>query len=258
MLANLALERPLAVIDLETTGVDPQKDRIVEISVLKLLPGGGREQRTLRINPGIPIPSAATAIHGITDDDVGESPRFEEVAGSLLAFLNGCDFCGFNVKRFDLRLMHTEFARVGRPLCLEGRAVIDAMEIFHRHEPRDLGAAVRFYLGRKHDGAHSATADVEATAQVLDAMLSRYTALPRTVNELHQHFIDPGCVDSDGFFSRIGGQLRFAKGKYRGQPLESVAATKPDYLEWMLRESLFGDTRAIVQEALAKGRNGKA
>jgi DNA polymerase-3 subunit epsilon len=258
MLQNLDLNRPLAIVDLETTGLDPQKDRIVEIGVLKLVPGGDREQRSRRLNPGMPIPPAATAVHGITDADVAGAPRFEEVAGSLLALLDGCDFCGFNLKRFDLRVLHAEFVRAGRPLSMEGRSVIDAMEIFHRHEPRDLGAAVRFYLGREHADAHSAAADVEATAAILDAMLSRYTSLPRTVAGLHQQFVDPGCVDSDGFFARIEGQLRFAKGKYRGQPLEFVATTKPDYLEWMLRENLFGDTRAIVQEALAMVRNGKA
>jgi DNA polymerase-3 subunit epsilon len=252
MLEHLALDRALAVIDLETTGIDPQKDRIVEIGVLKLLPAGGREQLTRRINPGMPIPPGATAVHGISDADVAGAPRFEEIADALLALLDGCDFCGFNLKRFDLRVLHAEFARAGRTLSLEGRSVIDAMEIFHRYEPRDLGAAVRFYLGREHSGAHSASGDVQATAQVLDAMLARYAGLPRTVTGLHQHFVDPGCVDSDGFFARVGGQLRFAKGKYRGQPLDHVAATRPDYLEWMLRESLFGDTRAIVKEALAR------
>jgi DNA polymerase-3 subunit epsilon len=254
MLENLALERPLAVIDLETTGIDPQKDRIVEIGILKLLPTGGREPFSRRINPGMPIPSGATAIHGISDADVAGALRFEEVADALLALLDGCDCCGFNLKRFDLRVLHAEFARAGRTLSLEGRSLIDAMEIFHRYEPRDLAAAVRFYLGREHNGAHSASDDVQATAQVLGAMLIRYTGLPRTVTGLHQHFIDPGCVDSDGFFARIGGELRFAKGKYRGQPLDHVAATKPDYLEWMLRESLFADTRAIVKDALARAR----
>src|SRR5690242_8632899 len=147
MLLNITLEKPLAVIDLETTGTDPQNDRIVEISILKILPDGRRRHRTRRLNPGIPIPPAATAVHGITDADVAGEPRFEQVAQGLLDFLDGCDLCGFNLKRFDLRVLYCEFARAGRRLPLEGRALVDPMEIFHRREPRDLNAAVRTYLG---------------------------------------------------------------------------------------------------------------
>jgi DNA polymerase-3 subunit epsilon len=257
MLNNLPLDRPLAVLDLETTGTDPQKDRIVEISVLKVLPDGRWEHRTRRLNPGMPIPAVATAIHGITDADVAGEPRFEQVAEGLLTFLDGCDLCGFNLKKFDLRVLYAEFTRAGRTLPLEGRAVIDAMEIFHRYEPRDLGAAVRFYLGREHDGAHSAAADVLATADVLDAMMARYADLPRNVARLHQHFVDPDRVDSSGFFVRVEGHFRFAMGKYRGQPLEVIAATKPDYLEWMLTQSFFEDTKKIVRDALATARAAK-
>jgi DNA polymerase-3 subunit epsilon len=265
MLDHLALDKPLAVLDLETTGLEPQKDRIVEVSVLKVLPesfspvqgtgsGKRREHLTRRVNPGVPIPPAATAVHGITDGDVAGEPRFEQVAEELLAFLDGCDLCGFNLKRFDLRLLCAEMARAGRTFSLEGRAVVDPMEIFHRYEPRDLDAAVRFYLGRQHTGSHTAAGDVLATAEVLDAMVARYADLPRTVAGLHLHFIDRDRIDSDGFFIRAEGQVRFAKGKYRGQPLAVIAATKPDYLEWMLAQGLFEDTLTMVREALAVAR----
>jgi DNA polymerase-3 subunit epsilon len=257
MFKNLTLDRPLAVIDLETTGLDPQKDRIVELSVLKVSPRGRREQFTRRLNPGIPIPSEATAVHGICDADVAEEPHFEHVADSLLALLNGCDLCGFNLKRFDLRLLYAEFARVGRTLQLEGRALLDPMEIFHRCEPRNLTAAVRFYLGRDHAADHSAAGDVLATAEVLDAMLTRYVDLPRSVPALHQHFTDAGAVDPDGFFVRVEGQIRFAMGKHRGQPLDVIATTRPDYLEWMLAQSFFPDTKKLVRQALAAARAAK-
>jgi DNA polymerase-3 subunit epsilon len=254
MLTNINLERSLAVIDLETTGTDVKTDRIVEISVLKIQPDGRRIHRTRRLNPGKPIPAEATVIHGITDADVVREPRFEQVADSLLKFLDSCDLCGFNLKRFDLRLLHGEFSRAGCKLNLEGRAIIDPMEIFHHQEPRDLAAAVRTYVGREHEGGHSAAADVLATAEVLDAMLARYPELPRSVVGLHQHFTDASRMDSDGFFRRVEGEVRFVKGKHRGSSLAAVAAAVPDYLEWMLTQDFFDDTKEVVREALSAAR----
>jgi DNA polymerase-3 subunit epsilon len=254
MQTNISLEKPLAVIDLETTGTDVKTDRIVEISVLKILLDGRRIHRTRRLNPGKPIPAEATAVHGITDADVVGKPPFEQVADALLRFLDGCDFCGFNLKRFDLRLLYAEFSRAGRKLALEGRAVIDPMEIFHRYEPRDLAAAVRTYLGREHADGHSAAADVLATAEVLEVMLNRYPDLPRSIAGLHEHFVDADRIDSDGFFRRVDGEVRFVKGKHRGSPLAAVAAATPDYLEWMLAQDFFDDTKAVVRDALATAR----
>lgn len=144
MFKNLFLTRPLAVIDLETTGIHPQTDRIVEMSVLKLLPAGGKRQITRRLNPGIPIPKETSAIHGIFDADVASEPAFAAVASSLLELLDGCDLCGFNIRRFDLRVLHAEFQRAGLTLFLTGRAIIDLLQIFHARERRDLGAAVQF------------------------------------------------------------------------------------------------------------------
>jgi DNA polymerase III subunit epsilon len=251
MFENLILEKPLAVIDVETTGANPDNDRIVEIAVLRVTPDGKYTRGDRRLNPGIPIPPEATAIHGITDADVAYAPTFADVADCLLAFLDGCDFCGFNLKRFDLRLLHAEFARAGKSLPLEGRAIVDALEIFHAFERRDLAAAVRFYCDREHDDAHSAGADALATAHVLDAMLARYTDLPRTAAGLHQHFKDPNAVDSNGRFIQVEGEIRFAFGKFRGQPLDAIARTEPDYLAWMLDQDFFDDTKAVVRKALA-------
>src|SRR5262249_37578711 len=153
--------------------------------------------------------------------------------------LDDCDLCGFNLKRFDLPLLYTEFGRAGCSLPLDGRALIDPQEIFHAYEPRDLAAAVRFYLGREHEDDHTAAGDVLATAAVLDAMLARYADLPRDVAGLHAHFKDPDAVDAGGFFTRVAGQIRFAKGKHRGQPLDFIARTSPDYLDWMLGADFF-------------------
>ncbi len=257
MLTNLSLERPLAIIDLETTGTDAKTDRIVEISVLKIQPDGQRTHRTRRLNPGRPIPPEATSVHGITDADIAGEPRFEQVVDSLLSFLEGCDFCGFNPKRFDLRMLYGEVSRAGRKLILEGRAIIDAMEIFHRQEPRDLAAAVRMYLGRDHQDSHSAAADVLATAEILDAMVAHYPDLPRSAAGLHQHFMDAESVDSEGFFRRLEGEVRFRKGKYRGTPLAAIAAADPGYLEWMLGQDFYEDTKAVARDALAAARSSR-
>jgi DNA polymerase III subunit epsilon len=252
MFTNLALERPLAVIDVETTGTNPQVDRIVEISVLKVYPSGERQQRTRRINPGIPIPAEASAVHGIKDADVADQPKFAQVAAGLISFLDGCDLCGFNLKKFDLRVLHAEFARASVPFSLANRAVVDPMEIYHRKEPRNLAAALRFYCDRDHDDGHRAEADVLATAEVLDAMLGRYPDLPRTVAGLQTELKSSNAVDTSGFFIRVEGEVRFANGKHRGQPLDAVARHSPDYLSWMLRQDFFEDTKTMVRRALQR------
>jgi len=254
MFKHLVLHKPLAIIDIETTGTDPQTDRIVEIGILKALPDGQEEQRNRRINPGIPIPPSATAIHGITDADVANKPHFKQIAAGLRAFLEGCDLCGFNLKRFDLRVLHVEFTRAGKVLPLEGRAILDPLEIYHTRERRDLTAAVRFYCGREHESPHAASADVLATANVLDAMLGRYTDLPRTIAGLDQHLKNPNAVDSAGNFVRVDGVIHFAFGKCRGQTLDAVAQVKPDYLRWMLTQDFFDDTKAFVKEALGRAQ----
>jgi DNA polymerase-3 subunit epsilon len=254
MFKHLVLHKPLAILDLETTGTDTQNDRIVEIGILKVLPHGAQECRNHRVNPGVPIPPAATAIHGIADADVAQEPRFAQLAADLHSFLDGCDLCGFNLKRFDLRVLYVEFNRAGQPLSLEGRAILDPMEIYHAREPRDLAAAVRFYCGREHEDAHAASADALATAEVLDAMLVRYADLPRTVAGLNQHLKNPNAVDAAGNFVRVEGEIRFAFGKYRGRRLDAIAREKPDYLQWMLTQDFFDDTKALVNNALHPSR----
>jgi DNA polymerase-3 subunit epsilon len=258
MFENLDRHRPFAILDLETTGTDPKTARIVEISVLKVWPDGRSEQRTRRLNPGMPIPAAASAIHGIRDEDVADAPCFAEVATPLLTYLDGCDLGGFNVKHFDLRVLRAELQRAGQDLQLEGRAVVDAFEIFCHFERRDLSAAVRFYCGHVHENAHGAAADVLATAQVLNAMLARYSGLPRSINGLQQFFKGPNGVDGEGRFHRIEGQIRFNFGKFRGQPLHEVAQSDPGYLEWMLGQDFAEDIKELVRRALQQARQGES
>ena len=251
MLKNIVLERPLAVIDLETTGVDTKVDRIVEVSVLKLIPGGEPDHRTRRVNPGVAIPAGATAIHGISDDDVAEMPSFRAIAPGLARYLDGCDLCGFNILKYDLRLLAAEYNRVGVGFVFAGRKVIDACHLFHKREPRDLTAAYRFYCGKDHEGAHGASADVLATLAILDAQVGRYGDLPRTVDGLHEHCTDPKALDMSGMFGKCDeGTVVFIMGKYKGRSLDDIARTKPDYLEWMLGADYFDDTKSLASAAL--------
>ncbi len=247
---NLNLVRPLVFFDLETTGVDPASDRIVEIAAVRLEPGGERESRVRRINPERPIPPGATAVHGIRDEDVREEPTFRQMARSFLDFLDGADLAGFNVARFDLPLLAREFSDCGLDMKAGERRVLDAMTIFHRKERRDLSAAVRFYLGHDLEGAHSADADVAATLQVLDAQLARYPDLPRTVEALDAWTRStPGAVDSGGKLLWRGGEVVLGFGKHRGRTLREMVTEAPDYLKWILNSDFPADACDIVRGA---------
>lgn len=249
---HLPLTRPLAFFDLETTGIDPLRDKIVEIAVVRVEPGGATESRTRRINPERPIPAEATAVHGISDQDVREAPPFRQVARSFLDFLGDADLAGYNVGRFDVPLLDREFKECGLDLALRNRRIVDAMTIFHRKEPRDLRAAVRFYLGRDHEGAHGAEADVLATVAILDAELLRYPDVPRSVAELDAwcNPIPEGAVDRTGKFVLREGEVVFAFGKQKGRPLREIARVQRDYLEWILKQDFPEDARALVEKAL--------
>lgn len=247
-LSHLVLDRPLAVIDLETTGVDPANDRIVEVAVLTLLPGGTQGLYHRRVNPGVPIPAGATAVHGIADADVTNAPLFSAIAAELFATLHGSDLAGFGISTFDLPLLANEFARAGLPFRVARRRVIDVLTLYRRCHPRDLASAVREYLGRGHVDAHSAVADVRATAEVLDRQVGRH-ALPPTPAELHESVVE---VDVAGRFRRDeAGGVAFAFGKYSGQTLTAVAARDPSYLRWMLGRPFLDDVHDLVRRALA-------
>lgn len=252
----LQLNRPLAVFDLETTSTNPATARIVEIAVIKLTPDGERVEKCRRLNPEQPIPAESTAIHGITDSDVSEAPTFRQVAKGLAEFLAGCDLCGFNVGGYDLQVLHNEFRRASVVFDLTNRAIVDVKTIYHRLHPRDLSAAVRVFCGRTHSDSHSAKADAAATLDVLVGILARHPELPAEPRRLVEHFRAMGTVDSEGFFTKIGGEVRFARGKFRGQPLEAVAKNDPSYLKWMLTQDFFEDTKKVVASALGWNTHG--
>ena len=185
---KLNLKRPLVFFDLETTGVDTAKDRIVEISMVKVMPNGDEIVRTRLINPQMHIPEDATAVHGITDEDVKDQPTFAQIAKSLSQFIEGCDFGGFNSNRFDLPMLVEEFLRAGVDVDFKNRKFIDVQNIFHKMEQRTLVAAYKFYCDKDLTDAHSAEADTKATYEVLKAQLDRYPDLQKNLSSVINGF----------------------------------------------------------------------
>jgi DNA polymerase III subunit epsilon len=246
----LALDRPLVVYDTETTGTNSRFDRIVEIACLKIHPDGRRDQYVRRLNPGVPIPPGSTAIHGITDADVAEAPRFRDVAAELAAFLDGADLGGYNMTGFDLPVLRAEFLRAGVPFDIAERRFVDAQRIFFAREPRHLAAAARFYCQTDHAGAHGALADAEMTLRVLEGQLARYADLPHTVVELHDAFcagLDQD-MDPEGRFRLVNGEPTVNFGKNRGRLLRDLSREEPGFLRWILK----GDFSEPVKEIARK------
>lgn len=251
----LSLERPLAFFDLETTGTRIGKDRIVQIGVVRLMPDGSRTSYQTLVNPGMPIPPEATNVHGITDLDVAMAPALDAVADEVLQELEGCDLAGFNVLRFDVPFLAEELFRVGTAWDHTQVRVVDVQRIYHKMEPRDLSAALRFYCGREHEGAHDALADVEATADVLLAQLERYPErLTGTVDFLGELSGDrqrsPDAAGKLRFDDN--GQVCLAFGKYSGWTLENIGRNDPGYLQWLMTKAeLPGSTIAVMKAALS-------
>ena len=199
----LKLSRPLVVFDIESTGTSARKDRIIELAAVKVFPDWTEETKTWLLNPTISIPPETTAIHGITDEIVASCPTFADKAAEIFAFFDGCDLSGFNADRFDIPCLEEEFARSGFNFAPSQRLHIDVQRIFHKKEPRDLTAAVKFYLGRAHEGAHGAEADAKATLAVLKAQMERYPDLPSTAAEMDEYLVprDPLNADRMGTFA---------------------------------------------------------
>ena len=246
---ELKLKRPIVFLDLETTGVDPAKDRIVEISLVKVQPDGSKEVKTRRINPGMPIPPESTAIHGIADDDVKDEPRFEQIAKSLAAYMEGCDLAGYNSNRFDIPVLAEEFLRAGVDVDLKKRRFIDVQNIFHKMEQRTLVAAYRFYCDRELEGAHSAEADTLATYEVLMAQLERYPDLENDIDKLAEFSTRGEAADYAGriLFNEKGEEV-FGFGKYKGRPVAEVFRAEPSYYAWMMHGDFPLYTKKVITE----------
>jgi len=232
---NVQLTRPLVVFDLETTGINTQKDRIIEISMLKVFPNGDEELRTYRVNPTIPIPKDSSAIHGIFDQDVADKPTFKQLAKEIEHFLELCDFAGFNSNKFDFPLLVEEFYRAEIDFEIDNRKFIDVQRIFHTMEPRNLSAAYKFYCDRNLENAHSAEADTIATWNILKAQIDRYDSLPKDVKGLHEHSGQSRNVDLAGRFVYDNNKVPvFNFGKHRGKTIEWVLEKEPSFYKWMM------------------------
>ncbi|RYD98333.1 MAG: 3'-5' exonuclease [Sphingobacteriales bacterium] len=240
----MELERPLVFFDLETTGTNIAADRIVEICAIKLNPDGSQAELHELINPTIPIPAEATAVHKITNEMVADKPTFAERAEAYADFFCNCDLGGYNIKRFDVPMLMEEFARIGKyPVKVSDTHMVDVMAIYHQREKRDLAAAVRFYCDRDHTDAHSAKADVQATIDVLKQQLLRYEDLQPNTSFLH-NLLDDGLVDLSRRFVRdSSGNIVFNFGKHKGKNVES----EPGYLEWMQGGDFTADTKIAIK-----------
>ena len=241
---KLNLRRPLVFFDRETTGVNILKDRIVEISIVKLMPDGSEMVKTRRVNPEMPIPAEATAVHHITDEDVASEPTFRQIAKSLAQLFVGCDIAGFNSNRFDIPLLDQEFQRANVDFDFGKAHFIDVQTIFHKKEPRTLVAAYRFYCGKNLEDAHSAAADTMATCEVLKAQLERYDDLPCDVEALSEFASQNRNVDFVGrliYDDQKREVINF--GKYKGRIAEEVLRTDPGYYNWIMQGDFTKNTK---------------
>lgn len=250
---ELKLERPLIFFDLETTGTNILKDRIVEISAIKLWPDGREEVKSRRVNPECHIPEEATAVHHITDDDVRECPTFGKLAKSMHAFFEGSDIAGFNSNKFDVPLLIEEFARQGLSFNVSDRRFIDVQNIFHKMEQRTLVAAYRFYCGKNLEDAHSATADTRATLEVLKSQLDRYPDLENDVEKLAEFSRQGRNLDLAGrIVLNDKDEPVFNFGKHKGKRVCDVLRTEPSFFAWIMQGEFSRNTKDVLMQLKAK------
>jgi len=232
---NLKLAKPLAFFDLETTGLNIASDRIVEISIVKIMPNGDKEIKTKLLNPTIPIAKEAAAIHGIKDEDVKDKATFKEVANELHDFIEGCDLAGYNSNRFDIPLLAEEFLRVGIDFNVDNRKLVDVQNIFHKMEQRTLVAAYKFYCNKDLTDAHSAEADTTATYEILEAQIEKYADLKNDTEFLSEFSQMNKNVDLLGRFVYNDKNIEiFNFGKHKGKLVTEVLEKEPGYYSWMM------------------------
>jgi len=257
-MAGLTLKRPIVFFDLETTGTDHAKDRIVELAFIKLMPDGRRDRYVKRLNPGIPIPPESTTFHGITDEDVKNAPQFKHIAHELFEWMKGCDLGGYNASKFDLPLLAEEFLRVGINVDFTERCMVDVQQIFFKMEARTLKAAYSFYCQKNLDNAHSAEADILATIEVLEAQLDKYADIAHDVPALNKFTNGEEYVDYARRMVMKDGHPIFNFGKYKGRKVEEIFTIEPQYYDWMMQADFALHTKQKISEILNRMKLKKA
>ena len=249
---KLQLTRPLAFIDLETTGVNPGSDRIVEIAIVKMLPDDTKVVKRKLLNPEMPIPKSTSDIHGITNDMVKDAPTFKQAANEIKQFLENCDLGGYNSNKFDIPLLVEEFYRSGIDFKFESRKMVDVQKIFYLMEPRTLTAAYKYFCQKDLTAAHSAEADVEATREVLEAQLERYPQLGNTVESILKVIGEEEIVDFARRMIFQDGKIVFNFGKHKGKVVEEVLKLERSYYDWMMQGDFPHHTKIKLTEILNK------
>lgn len=258
---KLNLKSPLAFFDLETTGINISHDRIVEISILKVQPNGTEEKFTKLVNPGKPIPTETSLIHGIYDDDVKDAPAFKDLAKTIAKFLEGCDLGGFNILKFDVPMLVEEFLRTGVNFDISKRKLIDAQRIFHLMEKRNLSAAYKFYCNKVLENAHSAEADTLATFEIFQSQVERYDGqevldmkgnklgvVQNDMDAIHKITLQK-MVDLAGrMVINDKGEEVFNFGKHKGKPVIEVLKREPMYYDWIQKNDFPLDTKRKLTE----------
>ncbi len=246
----LQLQRPLAFFDLETTGLDQAKDRIVEIAIVKWHPDGTIEEYERRINPEIPISAESSMIHGIYQEDVANEPTFKELAHEIANFIKNCDLAGYNSNKFDLPVLAEEFLRAGHAVDFHKRKLVDVQQVFYKKEPRTLSAAYKFYCDQDLVNAHSALADVRATVEILKSQLVRYNDIGATAEELHNFTGSGEIVDYARRIILKDDEHYFNFGKHKGKKVKDVLKSEPQYYDWMMQSDFPLHTKQCLTEIL--------
>lgn len=252
---NLNLKKNLCIFDIEATGLDVSQDRIVEISILKVTPEGEETELTLRINPEMEISEESISIHGITQEDIKNSPTFKEVAKQIADFIGDADLAGYNSNKFDIPMLAEEFLRVDYHFDMRSRKFIDVQNIFHKMEQRTLAAAYKFYCEKDLENAHSAFADVKATYEVFKAQLKKYDELENDINFLAD-FSQNNKYKIVDFAGRIAknnkGKLIYNFGKHKGKTVEEVDKVEPGYYGWMMNSNFPRYTKLVLKEEMER------
>jgi DNA polymerase III subunit epsilon len=254
----LQLTNPIAFFDLETTGVNLSADRIVELAIVKLMPDGTRQTKRKLINPGMPIPTGASDIHGITNEMVKDAPTFKDVANEVKQFLDNCDLGGYNSNRFDIPLLMEEFLRAGIDVDFSQRNMVDVQHIFYMMQPRTLSAAYEFFCNKTLENAHSAEVDILATIEVFEAQLAKYEKLGNTVESVVNCIGQEKIIDyARRFVYNDKGIEVFNFGKHKGLPVIDVFKKDPQYYDWMMKGDFAMHTKKVLTDMYKKAMLNK-